>query len=237
MISNSSNMRVTPILRALLCMLLLLHYPTLLTAQERIRFVTYNVENLFDCRDDSLTNDETFLPTSLRHWSEYRYWNKLHAISRAIATIGGDRAPDLVALCEVENDSVLHDLTHRSPLRTVRYDYLMTSSLDPRGIDVALLYKSTTFRPFAYRSLRLPARYIPDGSYVRDILNVSGTLVMGDTLDLFVCHLPSRLNGRKAARLRHSIMEFMQQLHISSILVGLFQFKFRKRISRIEWYN
>lgn len=209
--SNSSNMRVTPILRALLCMLLLLHYPTLLTAQERIRFVTYNVENLFDCRDDSLTNDETFLPTSLRHWSEYRYWNKLHAISRAIATIGGDRAPDLVALCEVENDSVLHDLTHRSPLRTVRYDYLMTSSLDPRGIDVALLYKPTTFRPFAYRSLRLPARYILDGSYVRDILNVIGTLVMGDTLDLFVCHLPSRLNGRKAARLRHSIVEFMQQ--------------------------
>ena len=67
MISNSSNTQVTPTLRALLCMLLLLHYPTLLTAQERIRFVTYNVENLFDCRDDSLTNDETFLPTSLRH--------------------------------------------------------------------------------------------------------------------------------------------------------------------------
>ncbi len=209
--SNSCNTQVTPIFRALLCILLLLHSSTSLTAQERIRFVTYNVENLFDCSDDSLTNDEAFLPTSLRRWSKYRYWNKLHAISRAIATIGGDRAPDLVALCEVENDSVLHDLTRRSPLRTVHYDYLMTSSRDPRGIDVALLYKPTVFSPFAHRSLRLPARHIPEGSYVRDILCVSGTLIMGDTLDLIVCHLPSRLNGRKAARLRHNVVKYMQQ--------------------------
>lgn len=183
----------------------------LLPAQERIRFVSYNVENLFDCKDDSLTNDEAFLPTSLRRWTEYRYWNKLHAVSRAIAAIGGDSAPDLVALCEVENDSVLHDLTRRSPLRTVRYNYLMTSSLDPRGIDVALLYKPTVFRPFAHRMLRLPASQLPDDSYVRDILCVSGRLVTGDTLDIVVCHLPSRLNGRKSALLRHDVVEYMCQ--------------------------
>ena len=76
--SISCNTQVTPIFRALLCILLLLHSPTSLMAQERIRFVTYNVENLFDCSDDSLTNDEAFLPTSLRRWSKYRYWNNHH---------------------------------------------------------------------------------------------------------------------------------------------------------------
>lgn len=188
-----------------LCLLLALP----VVAQERIRLVTYNVENLFDCKDDSLTNDDPFLPTSLRHWSEYRYWNKLHAISRALTAIGGDRAPELVALCEVENDSVLHDLTRRSSLRTVRYNYLVTSSTDPRGIDVALLYKPTAYRPFAHKVLRLPSNQIDEGSYVRDVLCVSGELVTGDTLDVLVCHLPSRRNGRKSARLRQRVVTHM----------------------------
>ena len=178
-------------------------------AQERIRCVTYNVENLFDCKDDPLTDDEAFLPGSPRHWTPYRYWNKLHAVGRTIASVGEDRAPDLVALCEVENDSVLHDLTHRSPLRSVQYDYLITSSSDPRGIDVALLYKPTAFRPFAVRSLRLPDAHIPEGHYVRDILCVSGQLVSSDTLDLLICHLPSRLNGRRSTVLRRKVVEHM----------------------------
>lgn len=144
-----------------------------LGAQERIRCVTYNVENLFDCKDDALTDDDAFLPGSPRHWTPYRYWNKLHAIGRSIASMGDDRAPDIVALCEVENDSVLYDLTRRSPLRSVEYNYLITSSADPRGIDVALLYKPTVFRPFAARSLRLPEAHIPEGRYVRDVLCVS----------------------------------------------------------------
>lgn len=184
----------------MLCLLSLLAFA--LCAQERVRLVSYNVENLFDCVDDTLTNDNEFLPEATRHWTPYRYWQKLHAVSRAIASIGGDRAPDFVALCEVENDSVMRDLTCRSPLRTVGYDYLMTSSADPRGIDVALMYKPTTFRPFAHQSLSLPF-----GQHLRDVLLVSGHLHTGDTLDIFVCHLPSRLNGRKSAQLRGDVVE------------------------------
>ena len=184
----------------MLCLLSLLAFA--LCAQERVRLVSYNVENLFDCVDDTLTNDNEFLPEATRHWTPYRYWQKLHAVSRAIASIGGDRAPDFVALCEVENDSVMPDLTCRSPLRTVGYDYLMTSSADPRGIDVALMYKPTTFRPFAHQSLSLPF-----GQHLRDVLLVSGHLHTGDTLDIFVCHLPSRLNGRKSAQLRGDVVE------------------------------
>ena len=191
--------------------LLLVLFSMGIDAQEHIRFVTYNVENLFDCVDDSLTSDEDFLPSSLRHWTPYRYRAKLQAIARTITTIGGSSAPDFVALCEVENDSVLSDLTTRSSLRSVGYKYLMTSSLDPRGIDVALLYKPTTFRPFDCRSLRLPSSSLPDGGHVRDILCVSGRLVTGDTLDILVCHLPSRINGRKSAYLRRRVVEYMRQ--------------------------
>lgn len=183
-----------------------------LGAQERIRCMSYNVENLFDCSDDPRTNDNEFLPQSTRHWTHKRYWNKLQAISSIVAMAGDDRAPDFVALCEVENDSVMYDLTRRSSLRTARYEYLMTTSKDPRGIDVALMYKPTTFRPLSYRSLRLPQDQLPEERHVRDILLVSGELHMGDTLDLLVCHLPSRLNGKESERLRHRVVEYVCQV-------------------------
>lgn len=191
------------------CFVSMLLLAVSLGAQERIRCVTYNVENLFDCKDDPLTDDDAFLPASPRHWTPYRYWDKLHAVGRSIASMGDDRAPDLVALCEVENDSVLHDLTRRSPLRSAGYDCLVTSSTDPRGIDVALLYKPTAFRPFAVRSLRLPEVHVPEGRYARDVLCVSGQLVSADTLDLLICHLPSRINGRQSTALRCKVVEYM----------------------------
>ena len=193
-------------LKALIAVLL---YSLTLCAQERIRFVTYNVENLFDCVDDTLTNDKEFLPQSTRHWTPYRYWEKLHAISRTITAIGDDRAPDFVALCEVENDSVMYDLTRRSALRTVKYNYLMTSSKDPRGIDVVLMYKPTTFRPFSHRALSLSQPHFTQTTHTRDVLLVSGMLHTGDTLDIFVCHLPSRLNGKQSSERRASVTELI----------------------------
>ena len=198
--NTSRRKRSKALLAALLCTLTL-------CAQERIRFMSYNVENLFDCMDDLQCQDEAFLPEATRHWTPYRYWNKLHAIARAITAVGEDRAPDFVALCEVENDSVMHDLTRRSSLRTVRYAYRMTASTDPRGMDVALMYKPTTFKPLAHRALRLPEEQVPEGQHVRDVLHVSGVLHTGDTLDLFVCHLPSRLNGKQAEELRQSVVQ------------------------------
>ena len=32
------------------------------------RVVSYNVENLFDCRHDTLKNDYEFLPDAMHHW-------------------------------------------------------------------------------------------------------------------------------------------------------------------------
>ena len=100
-----------------LVLLWLLAFPVV--SQEHIRLVSYNVENLFDCKDDSLTNDETFLPTSLRHWTEYRYWNKLHAISRALTAIGGDRAPELVRWRMIVCSTILRAVHRCAPSVTI----------------------------------------------------------------------------------------------------------------------
>lgn len=157
----------------------------------------WNVENLFDVRHDSLKNDQEFLPESLRHWHYGRYKKKLADISRVITAVGEWAPPALVALCEVENDSVLRDLTRYSSLKELGYRYVMTDSPDERGIDVALLYQRDRFRLLTHRSIRIGK--FKHQRPTRDILHVSGLLITGDTLDVLICHLPSRSGGAKSS--------------------------------------
>lgn len=165
-------------------------------------FVELNCENLFDCRHDSLKNDVEFLPEGRYRWTPSRYWEKLNHVGQTIVSCGdsqeGWSAPALVALCEVENDSVLHDLTRRSLLRKARYDYVMTSSPDERGIDVALLYSPYSFALLNWRPVRIPP---VDGMRpTRDLIYASGIVEGGDTLHVIVLHFPSRRGGEHRSR-------------------------------------
>ena len=162
----------------------------------RFRIMSYNVENLFDCRHDTLKEDREFLPDAIRHWNYTKYRKKLNDIARVITAVGQWEAPALVALCEVENDTVIRDLTRYSALREAGYRYLMTHSPDLRGIDVALLYQRHLFKPVAHRSISVPPPG-KDSRPTRDILHVSGLLLNLDTLDVFVCHFPSRSEGAR----------------------------------------
>ena len=106
--------------------------------------------------------------------------------------------PDFVAMCEVENDSVMFDLTKRSLLRNAGYEYVMTSSPDERGIDVALLYQPASFALLHSHSIRI--KPLPDTRPTRDILYASGLVITGDTLHVFVVHAPSRRGGEQVSR-------------------------------------
>ncbi len=161
------------------------------------RVMSYNVENLFDCRHDSLKNDYEFMPDAIRHWTYSKYKKKLDNIARVITAVGRWSPPALVALCEVENDSVMRDLTQRSILREGGYQYAMTNSPDQRGIDVALLYQRGVFKLLSTQSIRImPGRH-KEFHPTRDILHVCGLLPDKDSLDVVVCHLPSRSGGEK----------------------------------------
>ncbi len=160
------------------------------------RILSYNVENLFDCHHDSLKNDYEFLPGAIRHWNYTKYKKKLDNIARVIIAAGEWNPPALVALCEVENDSVMRDLTRYSILKEADYRYVMTQSPDERGIDVALLYRRDLFRLLSSHSIPVP-KLRKDSRPTRDILHVCGLLLNKDTLDVFVVHFPSRSGGTK----------------------------------------
>lgn len=171
-------------------------------AQCRLRIMEWNVENLFDTEHDSLKNDKDFLPSSPRHWTRAAYWRKLNKVGQGIIAgglkDGWGRLPDLVGLCEVENDSTMIYLTERSLLRKARYKYVMTASPDERGIDVALLYSPFSFRLLHADTIRI--KPMKEMKPTRDILHVAGEVISGDTLHIFLIHAPSRSGGEIQTR-------------------------------------
>ena len=162
-----------------------------------LTFVELNCENLFDTRHDPSKQDMEFLPDGSRRWTTYKYWKKLNDIGKCLLACN-EALPDMVALCEVENDSTIRDLTRRSLLRNAGYDFLMTESPDVRGIDVALLYRPVRFRPVCYDYINVPPA--KDMRPTRDILHVKGIFVTGDTLHVLVVHAPSRYGGERPTR-------------------------------------
>jgi hypothetical protein len=161
---------------------------------QSIRFVFYNVENLFDVEDDSLTTDEEFTPEGAKAWTLHRYYEKIDRIARTLTAVGGWHAPALVGLCEIENREVLFDLTTHRLLETSDLDIIHKDSPDDRGIDVALLYRPDKFSPVA--SVWIPVDFDEDPDmHTRDILYVKGILFNDDTLHIFINHWPSRWGG------------------------------------------
>lgn len=160
------------------------------------RAMFYNVENLFDTVNDSIKNDDDFMPDGFMRWNMRRYWDKLRNITRVITAVGEMHSPSLVGLCEIENDTVLHDLTKRSPLRAQGYEYVATNSPDERGIDVALLYQPHQFGLLESNEYEIEFSR-SDARPSRNILHAVGKVISGDTLDVFVVHPPSRYGGQK----------------------------------------
>lgn len=155
----------------------------------------WNVENLFDYRTDSTSSDKEFSPTSLKRWTKGRYYKKLNNLAKGVVATSGWSIPAIIGLCEIENDSVLFDLTHRSRLRNLDYKYICSQSKDQRGINTAILYQPHRFKPIKTESK--PIGKLPNGRYTRDILYLKGVTQSLDTLNIFVLHLPSRYGGQK----------------------------------------
>lgn len=178
--------------------LFLLFFAVSSVSAQSLTFVELNCENLFDYHDDEGKDDAEYLPEATRHWTKKRYWRKLNNIAQELLSTSDEGIPDLIALCEVENDSVLHDVTKRSLLRNAGYEYLMTSSPDLRGIDVALLYSPFSFAPIRSYSIRVNP--VEDMRPTRDILYACGATITADTLHIFVVHMPSRYGGERYSR-------------------------------------
>lgn len=194
---------------------------------EPLRVVSYNVENLFHPKHDTiitnegvngLTNeriiekdDYEWTQEGERHWSYSRYWRKVENIARVLTNIGEWQGVDIVGLQEVENALCMRRLCRTMGVN--KYDFVHYESPDPRGIDVALMYKKErvdTLRTQAISISQLPTR---------DILYVEALADKKDTLHLFVCHLPSQRGGKAESEWKRKAAKEVLQKAIDSVYV------------------
>lgn len=156
----------------------------------------YNVENLFDTKDDKDTHlDEQFTPKGEKRWDEEKYKSKLQNLAKVISQLANNQAPTFLGICEIENKKVLQDLVNEPAIKAANYGIAHIESPDERGIDVGLLYDESIFTVLSTKA------YQPDLSAyndkTRDILYVKGKLADGDVLHFLINHWPSRGEGRK----------------------------------------
>jgi hypothetical protein len=161
------------------------------TAEFSILF--YNVENLFDTHDDPLTEDDGFTPGGELHWTSKRLSQKLLNLSKVIINASGWNIPDIIVFAEIENRQMLEKLIDDTPLKSFPFKIIHKESPDHRGIDVGMIYNSTSFSPIEYKYYPLLIDSVELNT--REILYVSGVSNGTDTIHIFGNHWPSRYSG------------------------------------------
>ena len=160
----------------------------------------YNLENLFDTKNNERTLDVDFTPEGFREWTPERYKRKLGKLAKTIFAIGkpsNTHPPILIGVAEVENSAVLNDLVMTKPIADISYKYIHYESPDERGIDTALLYNPKYFKVIYSEPLALIVESLEGiRDTTRDILYINGNLNK-EEVHVFVNHWPSRREGKE----------------------------------------
>ncbi len=137
---------------------------------DEIKVVSYNVENLFDNKDDPGKLDATFLPIGApskktecptlkpqyraqcfnTDWTPAKLEIKLRNLKMALEAQGP--MPDLLALAEIENAAVARMFADVLGYKEI----LVSDGPDSRGIDVALFWRPEKLALAAHKSILVP---------------------------------------------------------------------------------
>jgi predicted extracellular nuclease len=152
----------------------------------------WNLENLFDTANDLDKNDEQFLPTGDKVWTDERFDIKINRLARTIRAMNDYKGPDILGVCEIEHQSVIDSMLVRY-LNDKHYESIALETPDKRGIDNGLIYDKDKFELL---SVKGDTVHLKDGWPTRLILNVKLLFNNSDTLSVYVNHWPSRSRGR-----------------------------------------
>lgn len=176
--------------------------------------VFWNLENFFDHIDGGAGESDTeWSSFGSRRWTKRRFHTKCSAVAKSVFWISGKygRMPDIIGLAEIENRRVLVRLLGDTLLRKYDYEIVHRESGDRRGIDVALIYRRSSF------SLISKSFVTPEHKGVkmdtRDILHACLEDNDGSCIHFIVNHHPSKYGGsRESEGRRKSAMEVLKHM-------------------------
>jgi len=154
----------------------------------------WNLENLFDV-DGSPQRPEWLqraLARELAGWNAEVLDLKIGQLARIIRQMNGGAGPDVLGVCEIENEHVLRLLVDGLALTTRDYDVAHADTSDERGIDVAFLFDRAIFEKREQFSQIILAR-----NATRDLFQVTlGIKTSGRELIVIGNHWPARSEGQ-----------------------------------------
>lgn len=156
---------------------------------EPLLLLWWNVENLFDTRDDPHTADDEFTPQGKLRWTEKKLLLKRIRIGTVLKAIAANpeygKLPDIIALAESENRLVFTGTLSSAVPGGYRVAY--HESPDPRGIDIGLAWNPLSVSFTGSRAYRVPL----EERSTRDIV-AAGFSVSGRPIQVVLNHWPSR---------------------------------------------
>jgi hypothetical protein len=154
----------------------------------------WNVENLFDVVDSPRRTEklQRALAGELAGWTGAILDQKIVQLGSIIRQMNGGRGPDLLGVCEIENEHVLGLLIGALGPLNRAYAVVHFDTQDKRGIDVAFLFDQNLFVAGERFS-----HFIVKRSATRDLVQVNFRTVADDKLLVVVGnHWPSRTGGQ-----------------------------------------
>jgi predicted extracellular nuclease len=163
----------------------------------KTHYITWwNVENLFDERDapserrpDSVKRK---ISKELSDWTAEVLDKKISNLASIFRKINGNKGPDLIGVCEVENKHVLQKLADAIKAPGRKYKIIHAPSKDDRGIDVAFIYDS---KEYSFSKKSLFTHFIYKRFPTRDIVQATLKTKKGNQFVVMGNHWPARSAG------------------------------------------
>lgn len=159
----------------------------------------WNLGNLFDTVADPISNDFDFRPEE--GWTDTVQTAKVQNLASVINAMFDGDGPDLLAVCEVENEQTLQQLVDATNVQNLTV-LPFNDAGDIRGIDCALVFNNQKFAPLAFPAggaePAAPMSYVVHNRYpTRDIFEVPLRVLDNNAeLIVYINHWPSRSRGR-----------------------------------------
>ena len=162
----------------------------------------WNLENLFapegfQGREPWL---EKRLAKDLEGWTQTLFDTKIKQLASIIRQMNSGFGPDILGVCEVENDYVLKQLTTALNVQLTDRHYAVVhvdASQDQRGIDTAFIYDSAHY---SVDPATVFSHFVMRRTGTRDITQATFTTRQGRELIALCNHWPSRSGGTHESR-------------------------------------
>jgi len=156
------------------------------------QIVFWNLENFFDIENSTRRSDklQREVGKDLQGWTQVQLDRKVSQLASVILRMNGGRGPEILGVCEVENDYVMNLLVQALAPLGRNYTIVHHDTPDQRGIDVGFIYDADLFsveKQFNHFVMRRTA--------TRDILQVNFMTQHNRRFVAIGNHWPARTSG------------------------------------------